>query len=103
MQTAAYEMRIRDWSSDVCSSGLMSFWIVPESADRSTPVFSASAMYMAITMGAGPLMVIDVETFDRSMSANRSSMSASVSTRSEERRIGKECVSTCDFGWSAYH
>src|SRR3546814_12168303 len=24
-------------------------------------------------------------------------------TRSEERRVGKECVSTCRFGWSPYH
>src|SRR3546814_11820703 len=23
--------------------------------------------------------------------------------RSEERRVGKECVSTCSFGWSPYH
>src|SRR3546814_6056483 len=23
--------------------------------------------------------------------------------RSEERRVGKECVSTCEFGWSPYH
>src|SRR3546814_20158779 len=23
--------------------------------------------------------------------------------RSEERRVGKECVSTCRFGWSTYH
>src|SRR3546814_15730018 len=23
--------------------------------------------------------------------------------RSEERRVGKECVSTCRFGWSPYH
>src|SRR3546814_16495455 len=24
-------------------------------------------------------------------------------TRSEERRVGKECVSTCSSGWSTYH
>src|SRR3546814_17540494 len=23
--------------------------------------------------------------------------------RSEERRVGKECVSTCGYGWSPYH
>src|SRR3546814_3221737 len=23
--------------------------------------------------------------------------------RSEERRVGKECVSTCRYGWSRYH
>src|SRR3546814_12184115 len=25
------------------------------------------------------------------------------STRSEERRVGKECVSTCRYRWSPYH
>src|SRR3546814_1989630 len=28
---------------------------------------------------------------------------ASTSTRSEERRVGKECVSTCRSRWSPYH
>src|SRR3546814_3650738 len=28
---------------------------------------------------------------------------ALVSTRSEERRVGKECVSTCRSRWSPYH
>src|SRR3546814_13677388 len=28
---------------------------------------------------------------------------AAVSTRSEERRVGKECVSTCRSRWSPYH
>src|SRR3546814_18144322 len=26
-----------------------------------------------------------------------------LSMRSEERRVGKECVSTCRSGWSSYH
>ena len=26
-----------------------------------------------------------------------------ISTRSEERRVGKECVSTCRSRWSPYH
>src|SRR3546814_19171003 len=29
--------------------------------------------------------------------------SATQSTRSEERRVGKECVSTCRARWSPYH
>src|SRR3546814_4550689 len=29
--------------------------------------------------------------------------SACFSTRSEERRVGKECVSTCRYRWSPYH
>ena len=30
-------------------------------------------------------------------------VSASKLTRSEERRVGKECVSTCRSRWSPYH
>src|SRR3546814_17681529 len=29
--------------------------------------------------------------------------SGSLSLRSEERRVGKECVSTCRYRWSPYH
>src|SRR3546814_15821914 len=31
------------------------------------------------------------------------STGCAVSTRSEERRVGKECVSTCRSRWSPYH
>ena len=30
-------------------------------------------------------------------------MNMPMSTRSEERRVGKECVSTCRSRWSPYH
>src|SRR3546814_15899117 len=43
----------------------------------------------------------DVGSFD----SVRGLVSAGVATdrRSEERRVGKECVSTCRFRWSPYH
>src|SRR3546814_13157629 len=37
----------------------------------------------------------------RTVSEDRSSSTAS--ERSEERRVGKECVSTCRSRWSPYH
>ena len=52
---------------------------------RSTPVFSPTTTYIAITTGAGPLIVIDVDTAPRSMPANNSSMSANVSTATPAR------------------
>ena len=63
----------------------MSFWIVPPSAARGTPDFSATATYMAIKMMAGELMVIEVVTEARSIPAKRSTMSARVSTATPER------------------
>src|SRR3546814_20781298 len=34
---------------------------------------------------------------------SRGASSAAASPRSEERRVGKECVSTCRSRWSPYH
>src|SRR3546814_6679378 len=73
-QKTAYEMRISDWSSDVCSSDL--------SQRRS----------------AGP----DLESRASAVPCSRRRTSKAVS-RSEERRVGKECVSTCRSRWSPYH
>ena len=47
----------------------MSFCSVPASWDRSAPFFSATATYIASRIGAGELMVIEVDTEPRSMSA----------------------------------
>ena len=52
-------------------------------------------MYMAMAMAAGPLMVIDVVTLFSSMPANRSSMSARVSTATPARP-----TSPTDHSWS---
>ena len=51
----------------------MSFWSVPPSSRRGTPESSAAATYMASTIAAGPLIVIEVVTLPRSMPAYRSS------------------------------
>src|SRR3546814_3428698 len=75
-QKTAYEMRISDWSSDVCSSDL-SPWAVrwaPRWRHRESPMTLPAKL-----------------RFD------------SATERSEERRVGKECVSTCRSRWSPYH
>src|SRR3546814_3441911 len=80
-QKTAYEMRISDWSSDVCSSDLHEF-------DGATTQGLDYADY------AGPSM------FDiRSAGWGREQYQVTVG-RSEERRVGKECVSTCRSRWS---
>src|SRR3546814_3759113 len=83
-QKTAYEMRISDWSSNVCSSDLTS----SRRKSRPTP-----AMPRAIRAAA----IISTS------SAPRASRTGSSSTRSEARRVGKECVSTCRSRWSPYH
>ena len=58
----------------------MSFWIVPDSACHDTPCRSATTRYIANTIAAGELMVIDVVTSPSGMPAKSDSMSASDTT-----------------------
>src|SRR3546814_2897490 len=80
-QKTAYEMRISDWSSDVCSSDLM----------------------IAILFGlGGPChQALDGHRLHRTQSFPTTTVCGP--GRSEERRVGKECVSTCRSRWSPYH
>src|SRR3546814_4489312 len=84
-QKTAYEMRISDWSSDVCSSDL--FLIADDAALTCARLFLADAIGQVIRNG---LAIMGVEAV-REMN------------RSEERRVGKECVSTCRSRWSSNH
>src|SRR3546814_6130229 len=73
-QKTAYEMRISDWSSDVCSSDLGTF---------------AGALFRRLFVVPTQLHLA-IHAF-------------TLQLRSEERRVGKECVSTCRSRWSPYH
>src|SRR3546814_11466893 len=88
-QKTAYEMRISDWSSDVCSSDLGGS---PTGAikRRSTPACAASPSVWRST---------NTPKLGRVASGHRV---ARVS-RSEERRVGKQGVSTCRSRWSQSH
>src|SRR3546814_4536572 len=77
-QKTAYEMRISDWSSDVCSSDLRFSYLRRQ--------ISPSSTGLAKTLSTGILKKPWIW-----------------SARSEERRVGKECVSTCRSRWSPYH
>src|SRR3546814_1223650 len=92
-QKTAYEMRISDWSSDVCSSDLR---LVADAGEGlgGRPVAGrlehAAQQHGDIAEAhAGPL-------FDTRYDAVRE---IGVRARSEERRVGKEGVSTCRSRW----
>src|SRR3546814_17855720 len=96
-------MRISDWSSDVCSSDLPPL--------RRLYAFLALTITLVIVGGAalGLFFIgemegeISVEAFeDVILSWGHWGVLASIG-RSEERRVGKECVSTCRSRWSPYH
>src|SRR3546814_8053018 len=94
-QKTAYEMRISDWSSDVCSSDLYpallgSFLFGALSApfpDR-YQLWAAGLMilYFAAQYGEGAIVAYQVDP-----------------DRSEERRVGKAGVSTWRSRWSPNH
>src|SRR3546814_10032586 len=95
-QKTAYEMRISDWSSDVCSSDLISSQGVsgPSPDHAFGQAVRKSCCYSSLEqIGRGGRRSIVQQDCDRPVWVERS----------EERRVGKECVSTCRSRWSPYH
>src|SRR3546814_15567483 len=100
-------MRISDWSSDVCSSDLVlthlhydhvgNFDRFPNATFhlQETELHYAVGRYMRYPRLAHSFEVEDVCGIVRLNYARR--------VRSEERRVGKECVSTCRSRWAPYH
>src|SRR3546814_4187217 len=91
-QKTAYEMRISDWSSDVCSSDLVEHRH-HLAVDVLDTVAAVDQHQRALEHRPPAQIVVDQEApfFD------------DIPGRSEERRVGKECVSTCRSRWSPYH
>src|SRR3546814_5190435 len=102
----AYEVRISDWSSDVCSSDLAAHLLHVEQTLASYPplVFAGEArelrrQFAEVTQGRAFLL----QGGDCAESFAEFSAAKIRDTRSEERRVGTECVSTCGSRWSPYH
>src|SRR3546814_9455213 len=91
-QKTAYEMRISDWSSDVCSSDLM------PRAEGQCHGKAAADSHLALHRDAAAMQL---HQFLGQRQADARAFETA--PRSEERRVGKECVSTCRSRWSPYH
>src|SRR3546814_15793045 len=96
-------MRISDWSSDVCSSDLTGWGrerhVVRVQADE---VVSNGDLLMTLERMVGPEhLVADDLAAIRKLRPTYPCFLTHL--RSEERRVGKECVSTCRSRWSPYH
>src|SRR3546814_4693490 len=106
-------MRISDWSSDVCSSDLDSERVVVVDARLAQllwpgreplgqtllvdPQSDTTESYTVIGV-VGTLHLDDADDPLRPVY-----LLPLRQHRSEERRVGKECVSTCRSRWSPYH
>src|SRR3546814_19122323 len=99
-------MRISDWSSDVCSSDLgeMEGGCTTFAADLGTQATCAQAVQTAID-AFGRLDVLcniaGILRFHALPDVTPEAWNRLI--RSEERRVGKECVSTCRTRWGPYH
>src|SRR3546814_14899701 len=97
-------MRVIDWSSDVCSSDLklsahveiLRIVLFLAREDVSAPaialilILNSKIRGQVLSQAAG------------NIGLRRNCIVVSLA-RSEERRVGKECVSTCRSRWSTYH
>src|SRR3546814_18084456 len=104
-------MRISDWSSDVCSSDLarilrqrgralghtrqLMLSATLTSSDKDCVSHLAKNMFLIGSTLPLPCAPATISRCSPEMSCQRQTTS-----RSEERRVGKECVSTCRYRWS---
>src|SRR3546814_11305527 len=104
-------MRISDWSSDVCSSDLTVF------GDRQPGAIGALYRFQQSTADGGEVQATEIQ--GRALGIGQVDMAPGVIGeqtahdlrrsgdqhpvgRSEERRVGQECVSTCRSRWAPY-
>src|SRR3546814_13790399 len=97
-------MRISDWSSDVCSSDLDHIAAVRANGfDRR----DAAVRQVGLATPAAVRREIAVQRPDDGGGGQRRAIveanPLAQVKRSEERRVGKECVRTCRSRWSQYH
>src|SRR3546814_20608747 len=99
-------MRISDWSSDVCSSDLVGMTGFEAASARQKNVLShfAGRLYpLAMAQNVTPRRPRKNAHIsgDFDIPEITTELRQSIG-RSEERRVGKECVSTCRSRWSPY-
>src|SRR3546814_3033433 len=93
-QKTAYEMRISDWSSDVCSSDLHDVLGPPD------PFYiRRNRIAFCRIVEINPCIEAGIEN---AQGLSLIGLAAKSHGRSEARRVGKECVSTCRSRWSPY-
>src|SRR3546814_13090764 len=96
-------MRISDWSSDVCSSDLAEQNLDKTVGKGSCPDGRQGGRHYHSVHGGVCCLTAANRISDRQRIAHRRYRMGNRFQRSEERRVGNECVSTCRSRWSPYH
>src|SRR3546814_19214956 len=104
-QKTAYEMRISDWSSDVCSSDLHGAILVHYAFGdghlcREHGVVRHQLDAVRCFGDVQRVAFADAQACEQFLGQQHAGR---IADRSEERRVGKECVSTCRSWWSPSH
>src|SRR3546814_21057367 len=114
-QKSAYEIRISDWSSDVCSSDLpgtiatyTNNWPPePLAGNFPTPenILWSLACVVILIAGVGTLIWgwAFLRRHDATPLVAAGKDPLTLAARSEERRVGKACVSKLRSWWAPYH
>src|SRR3546814_12329663 len=110
-QKTAYEMRISDWSSDVCSSDLRLAQHGEQGIqgrrerhqDREQFCARRGARWNRGSASARAQGLLRLRDHLHRGGGRRGRRHDRTSARSEARRVGKECVSTCRSRGSPYH
>src|SRR3546814_19062706 len=93
-------MRISDWSSDVCSSDLYFEDLQERKPSKDRYRLLGKQFENGILCDVLESVPLDA---DDSVYRKRISWIDPATASSEERRVGKECVSTCRSRWAPYH
>src|SRR3546814_20059693 len=104
-QKTAYEMRISDWSSDVCSSDLqLDYFDARAAVDAIKPGAWAKLPYTARVHAENLVRKAEPEKISAYLGQLiERKRDLDFPWRSAERRVGKECVSPCRSRWSPYN
>src|SRR3546814_15138371 len=107
-------MRISDWSSDVCSSDLdwPAFFSAAQldGADKFGAYHAKAITGLSALVASQPLEAWKDWLAFHQINSHADVLPSAIDNahfafygRSEERRVGKECVSQCSTRWSPYH
>src|SRR3546814_19652254 len=102
-QKTAYDVRISDWRSDVCSSDLFALVVGADGAYSAVreELLKMDRIHFSrqyVAHGYKELSIPPTESGDYALSPING-----LHIRSEERRVGQECVGTCRSRWWRYH
>src|SRR3546814_11371472 len=101
-QKTADEMRISDWSSDVCSSDLDEIRRHRVGAVAFPLRHRLEKLLDALRARRPGQHGVDRDAGARGQIGEAARYAALRRLRSDERRVGKECVSTCHSRWSRF-